>query len=89
MPEEDIVKCEIGRYSLQFPTTSNEVEYEMVLLGLNLAKAEGASSVVIHYDSQIVVGHINEDYDVKGEWMKEYLSMVKGKVSQKLLAKFM
>lgn len=35
---------------LQFPTTNNEAEYEAVLTGLNLAKATGASSVVIHYD---------------------------------------
>ena len=47
--------------------TNNEAEYEAVLKGLNLAKAAGASSVVIHYDLQVVVGHINGDYKAKGE----------------------
>ena len=75
--EGDIVECTIR---LQFPTTNNEAEYEAVLLGLDLAKAARASFVVIHCDSQVVDVHINEDYKAKGEQMKEYLSMVKGRV---------
>lgn len=69
--------------------TNNEAKYEAILTGLDLAKVTGASSVVINYDSQVVIGHINGDYEAKGERMKKYLSMVKGRVSQKLLAKFM
>jgi len=53
-----------------------------------LAKVAGASLVVIHSDLQVIVGHINGDYEAKREPMKEYLSMVKEKVSQKFLAKF-
>ena len=48
----------------------------------------GAKSAVIHYDSQVVVGHINGDYEAKGEWMKEYLSMVKNKMGKEFLIKF-
>ena len=55
-PKGDTIKCAVR---LQFPTTNNEVEYEAVLLGLDLAKAAGIMSVVIHYDSQVVVRHIN------------------------------
>ena len=84
-PEGDFVECMI---LLQFPTTNNKAEYEAFLSGLDLAKATEASSVVIHYDSQVFVEHINGDYEAKREPMKEYLSMVKGRVSQKLLAKF-
>lgn len=73
---------------MQFPATNNESEYEAVLIGLDLAKATGALSVVVHRDSPIVVEHINEDYEVKGEQMKGYLSMVKGKVNKGLSAKF-
>ena len=61
----------------------------MVLLSLDLAKVARASLIVIHCDSQVVVRHINGDYEAKEEQMKEYLSMVKGGVSQRLLAKFM
>ena len=68
--------------------TNNEMKYEAVLLGLDLAKAIGAMLVVIHCDSQVVSRHINGDYEAKREWMREYLSIIKGKVSKGLSAKF-
>lgn len=55
----------------------NEVEYEVVPSGLNLAKATGAVSVAIHYDSQVVVGLMNNDYKTTEERMIGYLSMIK------------
>ena len=39
---------------LDFPTTNNEVEYETLIAGLDLAKAAGAENLVIYYDSQVV-----------------------------------
>ena len=39
---------------LDFPTTNNEVEYEALVAGLDLAKATEAMSVVIYYDSQVI-----------------------------------
>ena len=39
---------------LDFPTTNNEVKYEALVAGLDLAKSAGAVSVVIHCDSQVV-----------------------------------
>ena len=80
-----MIECAV---CLQLPTTNNEVEYEAVLTGLDLTKAAGASSVVIHRDLQVISGHIHRDYEAKGEQMKEDLSMIKERVSQKLLAKF-
>jgi len=35
-----------------------------------------------------VVGHINDDYKVKGEQMKKYLTMIKSKMSEKFSIKF-
>ncbi|XP_075669924.1 uncharacterized protein LOC142639660 [Castanea sativa] len=46
------------------------------------------TSTVVHYDSQVVVGHINNNYEVKGERMKKYLSMVKSKTGDGFSAKF-
>lgn len=77
-PEGDLIECAVH---LQFPTTNKEVEYEAFLTGLDLAKAAGVSSMVVHNDSQVIIGHINGDYKAKGEWMKEYLSMVEERVS--------
>ena len=39
---------------LDFPTTNNEAKYEALVAGLDLAKAVGATSVVIYCDSQEV-----------------------------------
>ena len=50
-PEGDIVECMIRLY---FPTTNNEVEYEALVAGLDLAKAAGATNVVIYCDSQVI-----------------------------------
>ena len=36
---------------LDFPTTNNEAEYEALVAGLDLARAVGATSVVIYCDS--------------------------------------
>ena len=36
---------------LDFPTTNNEAEYEAIVARLDLAKAVGATSVVVYCDS--------------------------------------
>ena len=41
---------------IDFPTTNNEVEYEALIAGLNLAKVVGATNMVMYYDSQVVTG---------------------------------
>ena len=84
-PKGDTIECVVR---LQFLMTNNEAKYEVVLSGLNLAKVAGAKSVVIHCDSQVVVRHINGDYEAKEERMKEYLSMVKSKMGEEFLVKF-
>ena len=73
-PERDNLECAIR---LQFSMTNNKAEYEAILAGLNLAKAVGASSVVLHSDTQVVIGHINGDYEAKGEQMKKYLDLIR------------
>ena len=65
---------------LDFPTTNNEVEYEALVAGLDLAKATEAMSVVIYYDSQVITNQVNGDYKCKGERMKRYLDQVKRRV---------
>ena len=68
-PEGDEIRCMIR---LDFPTTNNEVEYEALVAGLDLAKAVGAENVVVHYDSQVVTSQINGGYECKNERMKRY-----------------
>ena len=72
---------------LDFPTTNNEAKYEALVAGLDLAKAVGATSVVIYCDSQEVTSQVNGDYECKGERMKKYLEQVEKQVGD-IQAKF-
>ena len=65
---------------LNFPTTNNEAEYKSLVAGLDLTKAVGAASVVIHCNSQVVTNQVKGDYKCKGKRMKEYLEQVKKRV---------
>ena len=76
-PEGDRVKCMVR---LDYPTTNNEAKYKALVAGLDLAKAAGATNVVIHCDSQVVANQVNGDYEWKGERMKRYLDQVRVRV---------
>ena len=65
---------------LDFPTTNNGAEYETLVVGLDLAKVAGATSIVNYCDSQVVANQVNGDYECKGERMKRYLDQVKRRV---------
>ena len=76
-PEGDAIECMVR---LDFPATNNELEYEALIAGLDLAKAEGAARVVIYCDSQVITNQVNGDYECKGERMKKYLDQVKARI---------
>ena len=65
---------------LDFPTTNNEAEYEILVMGLNLAKAVGPASMVLYYSSLVATNQVNGDYECKGERMKNYLEQVRRRV---------
>ena len=73
-PEGDKIECMVH---LDFPTTNNKAKYEALVAELDLAKATGAVSVVIHCDSQVITNQVNGDYECKGERMKRHLEQVK------------
>lgn len=54
---------------LGFLASNNEVEYEAILSGLNLTLALSASKLEIRSDSQLVVGHIQGEYEAKDKRM--------------------
>ena len=62
---------------LQYPATNNEVKYETLLKGLELAKSLEEKSILVQGDSQMVMGQVNETYEAKEEWMKKYLNKVR------------
>jgi len=62
---------------LNFPTTNNEAEYEVVIVGLSLAEHLGAKNLEVRSDSQVVVSHIQGGSEAKGEKLIKYLAKVR------------
>ena len=77
-PEGDKIECMIR---LDFPTTNNEIEYEALVAGLDLARATGAESMVVHCDSHVVTNQVNGGYECKNERMRRYLEEVKNQIN--------
>ena len=73
-PEGDKLKHNVH---LQYQTTNNEVEYEVLLKGLELAKSLEAKSILVQGDSQLVISQVNGTYKAKEERMRKYLNKVK------------
>jgi hypothetical protein len=63
---------------LDFVTTNNEVEYEVVLAGLAIAREVGALDVKIRSDLQVVVGQISGKFATQGDRLAKYLEKVHG-----------
>ena len=55
---------------LNFPTTNNKAEYEVLVAGLDLTKAAGSRNIVVYCDSQVITSQVNGNYECKGERMK-------------------
>ena len=72
-PELDKLKHKVR---LQYQTTNNEVEYETLLKGLELAKSVDAKSILVLGDSQLIMGQVIGMYEVKEEQMRKYLNKV-------------
>nr|CAN67795.1 hypothetical protein VITISV_009541 [Vitis vinifera] len=67
---------------LGFPVSNNEAEYEAILSGLDLALALSISKLRIYSDSQLVVRHIQEEYEAKDARMARYLAKMRNTLQQ-------
>ena len=72
-PKGDKLKHKVR---LQYQKTNNEVEYEALLKGLELAKSVEAKSILILGDSQLIIGQVNGTYKAKEGRMRKYLNKV-------------
>ena len=62
-------------YALRFgfKASNNKVEYEALIVRLNLTKEMKVESLEIYSDSLLVVNQIRDKYQVRGEKMAAYL----------------
>nr|CAN81979.1 hypothetical protein VITISV_032721 [Vitis vinifera] len=67
---------------LGFSASNNEAEYEAILSGLDLALALSVSKLRIYSDSQLVVKHVQEEYEAKDARMTRYLAKVRDTLQQ-------
>ena len=56
----------------EFKTSNNQAEYEALIAGLILAKDTGAQNVECRSDSQLMVGHMKGEYQVKDPLLLRY-----------------
>ena len=62
---------------LNFPASNNKTEYEAILAGVNLVKFVSLEKLIIHSDSQLVVGQVNREYEKRDQRMVKYASLVR------------
>ncbi|KAL6319224.1 hypothetical protein AAG906_013898 [Vitis piasezkii] len=67
---------------LGFFASNNEAEYEAILSGLDLALALSVSKLRIYSDSQLVVRHVQKEYEAKDARMARYLAKVRNTLQQ-------
>ena len=65
-------------YALRFwfHASNNEIEYEAVIAGLNLAHSLEVDQLEVYSDSQLVVRQIEDTYEAKSETVVLYLQKV-------------
>ncbi|GJU36442.1 reverse transcriptase domain-containing protein [Tanacetum coccineum] len=61
----------------QFEATNNEVEYEALIAGLQIAEKIGVQSLQVNVDSKLVANQVNGTYIAKETDMIKYLEKVK------------
>ncbi|RVW23544.1 hypothetical protein CK203_091507 [Vitis vinifera] len=75
-----------GTFGASHPTgilaSNNEAEYEAILSGLDLALALSVSKLRIYSDSQLVVRHVQKEYEAKDAHMARYLAKVRNTLQQ-------
>ena len=62
---------------LQYQTTNNEAEYEVLLKGLELAKSLRVKTILIQGDSPLIINQVNGMCEAKESRKKKYLNKVK------------
>jgi len=65
-----------------FQTSNNQAEYEALIVGLLLARDVGARKIECKTNSQLMIGHINGNYQIKDPLLLKYYHKVVNIISQ-------
>ncbi|KAJ9561519.1 hypothetical protein OSB04_006679 [Centaurea solstitialis] len=66
----------------EFKTTNNEVEYEALIVGMDMAHNLGEKHLHVQSDSLLIVNQVNGDFQAKDSKMMTYLKVVKERIDQ-------
>ena len=69
-------------FKLDFKTSNNQVEYEVILVGLNLAYDMEAQQLICRSDSQLVVRQLKGEFEVKESLLQKYYHLVQNLMSK-------
>ena len=73
-PEKVVIEKSLR---LNFSTTNNEAEYEVLLVGMAMVQSMGGKSIKLFSNLRLVVGQVRGEFEAKDERMQGYLSQVK------------
>lgn len=59
-----------------FPYTNNIAQYEALVTGIKVVVECKITDLKVYGDSQLVINHINDDYQMKDDMMMSYTCMV-------------
>ena len=62
---------------LDFPASNNETGYEGILASIDLAKSVSLEKLLIRIDSQLVVGQVNGEHEMRDQHIGRYVGLVK------------
>ena len=65
-----------------FKPFNNQAEYEALIVGLTLAADMGADTVTCRTDSQLIVGHLDDTFQVKDPLLLRYYHVVQGMLNR-------
>ena len=65
------------RIEQAIPSPNNEAEYEAILVGVDLTISMSLEKIIIQSDSQLLVGQVNGEYEMRDQRMTKYVCLVK------------
>ena len=60
-----------------FKTSNNQAQYEAIIPGLSLARKVGIKMLTWKTDSKLIVGHLNDEFQIKDPILLQYYHLVR------------